>query len=124
MHIKHVTDKDIEKIAYLDSLQEGFKLRNTDNMIIERLVMQDNEPLAYGIVKGMAEAIILTNPKFPQVTRARAMAELMQYAEFGTARAGLSQVHCFTSNERIAKALERKFGFIRTKDIVLVKNVD
>ena len=124
MNIKTVTEKDIEKIAYLDSLQTEFKLRDTDNMVIERLVMQDDIPVAYGIVKAMAEAIILTNPNCNLVTRAKAMAELMKYAEFGTHKAGLRQLHCFTGSEKIAKTLERKFGFIRTKDIVLVKNVD
>jgi hypothetical protein len=125
MDIRIPTNHDLEKISYLDTLQEGFKLRNTDNMIIERLVMDKDEPIAYGIVKGMAEAIILTNPKYPQATRAKAMAELMNYAEFGTARAGLAQLHCFTDSEKIARTLERKFGFVRTSSaVVLVKNVD
>ena len=124
MKILPVTDDDLQKICELNDLQEGFKLNNLQNVIIERIVMEGNQTIAYGVVKKMAEAIILVNPKVPLGTRTKALAELMQYAEFGTSRYGLQQMHCFTKNEKLARMLERKFDFIRTKDIVLVKNVD
>ena len=124
MRVVAVTDADLQKICELNDLQEGFKLNSLENVIIERLVMEGNQTIAYGVVKQMAEAIILVNPNVPLATRARALADLMLYAEYGTHKAGLQQMHCFTSNEKLARMLERKFNFIRTKDIVLVKNVD
>ena len=85
--------------------------------------MNDEEPVAYGIVKRSGEAIILTNPDAPRVMRSKALAELMKYAELGAVRAGCEQLNCFVSDEKIAAMLEKHFGFVRTKDIVLSKNL-
>jgi hypothetical protein len=124
MRIKAVTDKDLQLISELNALQSDFKLSNFDNVIIERLAIESNKVIAYGVVKNMAEAIILVNPNVPKITRAAALAELMQYAEFGASKAGINQLHCFVKDEKLARLLEKKFDFIRTKDIVLVKNLD
>ena len=124
MRVIVVTDADLPRISELNDLQDGFKLNNLDNIIIERLVLDGDRTIAYGVVKKMAEAIVFVNTNEPKYLRTQAIAELMQYAEFGTSKAGLQQLHCFTGNEGLARMLERKFGFIRTKDIVLVKNVD
>jgi len=113
-------------IKKLSDKQKDFKLPDRLIPVIERTILDDkNEPIAYGVVQLTAEAIILTDPDIPIITSAKAMRELMQWAEFGTDKAGISQLHCFVknTNEKLARTLERKFGFIRTKDIVLVKNL-
>lgn len=123
MEIRYVKDSDLELIAQLNDLQDDFKLNGREHSIIERIAMDGDESVAYGIVKELAEAIILVNPNMPRAKRAKALAELMQYAEFGTARMGIDQLHCFVKDDLLARMLERKFNFIRTKDIVLVKNL-
>lgn len=118
LHLRSITTDDIPEINKLNEHQH-FKLENLENCIIDQLA----PGVAYGIVKHFAEAIILVNPEVPKITRAKALRELMKIAIFGSKKAGLAQLHCFCRDESVAKLLERKFGFIRTKDIVLVKNL-
>ena len=111
-------------IEFLEEKSIDFKLPKNLKPVIDRLLInQLNQPIAYGVVNTTAEAIILVNDDMPLITRARALRELMHYAEFGTSKAGISQLHCFVKDEKLAKLLENKFDFIRTKDIVLVKNL-
>lgn len=112
-------------IEFLESKTPDFKLPKHLKPVIDRLIVDGfNIPIAYGVVNTTAEAIILVNDEMPLATRAKALRELMHFAEFGTTKAGISQLHCFVKDEKLAKLLEKKFDFIRTKDIVLVKNLD
>lgn len=123
MIIKEVTKNDLDTIEELNKMQDGFKLRSLDNCIIDRLAFENGDVIAYGIVKKLAEACILVNHKMPKITRAKAMRELMKYAELGAKKAGCEQLHCFTKNNLVALTLERQFGFERNQDIVTVKNL-
>lgn len=122
MTVEIVKSADLAIINKLNLLQD-FKLRDLNNIIIDRIVREDNKTIAYGIVKKMAEAIILVNPNVSLVSRAKALRELMKYAEFGARSQNCQQLHCFVKNERLAKALEKHFNFVRSEDIVLVKNL-
>lgn len=123
MEVKTVNQSDLDIIRELNSSQKDFKLASLDGLIIDRIVYDSGVPIAYGIVKTMAEAIMLANPSAPILLRAEAMRELMQYAEYGTKRFGCSQLHCFVSDKDLADSLVKHFGFIISKDIVLVKNI-
>lgn len=122
MIIKKIEQDDLPVIEQLNELQD-FKLDNIGNCIVDRIVYDDNEVIAYGIVKRTAEAILLVNPEIPTITRAKAMRELMLIAQAETYESGIKQLHCFVKNSQLAESLEKQFGFIRTKDIVLVKNL-
>ncbi len=122
MIIRELTPSDFGLVAWLNEHQD-FKLKDLGRCIIDRIALENDNPIAYGIVKRMGEAIILTNPKAPLISRNKALIELMKYAEFGASEAGCEQLNCFVSEERIANMLEKHFGFIRTKDIVLSKNL-
>lgn len=122
MIIREVTKDDLETIEHLNSLQGDFKITTENACIIDRIVYEGNKVIAYGVVKKLAEAIILVNPKVPQITRAKAMRELMKYAEIGSKNAGCEQLHCFVKDLRLARTLENQFGFVQSHDIVLVKN--
>lgn len=122
MIIKQVEREDLSVIMQLNELQD-FKLDGIGNSIVDRIVYEGNEPIAYGTVKRTAEAILLVNPNTPLLTRARAMRELMIIAQAGTYEAGIKQLHCFVKNRQLCESLIKQFGFIETKDFVLVKNV-
>lgn len=107
----------------LNESQKDFKLRNIDNCIIDKIVMDGNIPVAYGIVKRMAEAIMLVNGNSSKLLRARAMVELMKFAETGAKREGCEQLHCFVADPKVATLLGKQFGFMITNDIVLVKDL-
>jgi len=121
--IKEPNENDLTVIDYLNQLQTGFKLNSIDNRIVHRLVLDGTVPVAYGIVKRMAEAILLVNPKSPKLMRAKAMRELMQYAEYASKMADCNQLQCFVEDPSLARMLEKQYEFIKTKDLVLVKNL-
>lgn len=124
MIIKAVDSEDTKIVDWLNDQQNGFRINNFKNLIIEKIIYDDNKnPIAYGIVKKLAEAILLINPEMPKITRAKAMRELMKFAEYGAKHEGCDQLHCFVKDEKLADLLESKFGFQRSQDIVLVKNL-
>lgn len=123
MIIRDIRESDLLMIQHLNDAQKDFKLSSFGKIIIDKIVLDNDKPIAYGIVKRLAEAIILINPSAPIASRAKAMRELMQWAEYGSHQDGCEQLHCFVSNEKLADSLEKHFNFIKTKDIVLVKNI-
>lgn len=118
-----VESSDLENIKKLNEGQRDFKLNNIDYCIVDRIIYDGTIPVAYGIVKKMAEAIMLVNDRSPKPMRAKAMRELMKIAEWGAKREHCEQLQCFVSDRALAKLLEKQFGFIRTKDIVLCKEL-
>lgn len=121
--LKPDSEKDLESINYLNSIQKDFRLNSLDNAIIDAIVYDGNIVVCYGIVKKIAEAIILVNYKTSKLIRARALRELMLYAEMGAAKEGVEQLQCFVQDEHLGKLLEKQFGFVKSKDIILVKNL-
>lgn len=122
VRVRAIEKNDIPEIERLNELQD-FKLNNISNCIIDNIAIDDDRTIAYGIVKHFAEAVILVNPESTRLSRAKALRELLKVAVFGTKKAGLTQLHCFVSDEKVAQLLEKKFNFIRSKDICLVKNI-
>lgn len=124
MVLREAFYNDLPLIDKFNHAQKDFKINNLDNMIIDRLVFDDNgNSVAYGLVKRMAEAIMLVNSEASLLTRAKAMRELMQYAEYGAKKEKCDQLHCFVSDKRLARTLSKHYGFIQSEDIVLVKNL-
>lgn len=123
MIIKNVkSKKDLDNIEELNKLQD-FKLKDINHCIVDRIIYDGTEVIAYGIVKRMAEAILLVNPKISLITRAKAMRELMKIAEAYSAKEDCQQLHCFVKDEKLARSLEKQFGFKLTSDLVLSKDL-
>ena len=122
MLIKSPTDEDMTIIQRLNEMQD-FRLHGIGNAIMDRIVFDGDKVIAYGILKNLAEAIFLVNPEVSVLKRAEAMRELLKYAEYAGRRAGCEQIHCFVKDEKLATTLKEKFGFVQTKDIVLVKGL-
>lgn len=122
MIVKSIDREDVAIIDALNKLQD-FKLNTINNAIIHKIAYEGKLPIAYGIAKRMAEAIILVNLEAPIISRAKAMRELMQFAEMGAKREGCEQLHCFVSDAKLANTLESKFGFVKSESIVMVKNL-
>ena len=121
--IKSIEESDYKAIDDLNNKQTDFKLDNINNCIVDKIVYDGRVAIAYGIVKRMAEAIMLVNHNSPRLLRAKAMRELMIYAESATKAEGLDQLHVFVHDVQLARSLERQFGFVQAADVVLVKNL-
>lgn len=123
MICRNIVKSDLEVIRELNE-QQDFKLQGIDNCIVDKIVLSDaEEVIAYGIVKHMAEAIILVNPDAPKISRAKAMQKLMEYAIYGSAKVGINQLHCFVSDPKLVHLLKNKYKFEETKDFVLVRHI-
>lgn len=103
--------------------QQDFRLSDINNYIVDRVVIVRDRVVAYGIVKKMAEAIILLDQDASRFSRAKAMKELMEVAETGSKLVGCQQLHLFVKDVNLASSLERHFGFEQSQDIVLVKEL-
>ena len=123
MIILEIKPEHKQIIAALNRAQDSFKLDETSGNIIDRIVFEGECPIAYGVVKRLAEAVMLVNPGAPVLIRAEAMRQLMQYAEWGAKKEGCAQLHCFVNDLKLADSLIKHFNFVPTTDIVLVKNL-
>lgn len=103
--------------------QQDFRLPNIDSCIVDRVAISGNNIVAYGIVKRMAEAIILLDQNSSEYIRAKAMKELMLVAEIGAKLAKCQQLHLFIKDEKLADSLIEHFSFVKSKDLVLVKDL-
>jgi hypothetical protein len=121
--IREIKEGDFKVINELNQLQGDFKISDLNNIIIDRIVLDGNVVVAYGIVKKFAEAILLVNPIVNKMLRAQAMRELMIYAMSATSAEGITQLHTFVHDAKLARLLERQYDFQQTHDIVLVKNL-
>lgn len=122
MIIREIGRDDLEIIDKLNKVQD-FKLSDIKHCIVDRIVYEGTEIVAYGIVKRMAEAILLVNPAISKLTRAKAMRELMIVAEAYSKKSDCQQLHCFVKDDKLAKLLEKQFGFKLTSDLVLCKDL-
>ena len=122
MHFRKLHNSDLPDINQINQ-QQDFRLDDLQHCVIDGVIIHNNEVVAYGIVKRQAEAIILVDKNKPKITRARALRELMRIAILGAKADDCKQLHCFVSDVKVAELLKRKFGFVETKDIVLVRDL-
>lgn len=121
--IRDLLPEDMKTVTLLNSLQKDFKISGIEDKIIDKIVFQRNTPVAYGIVKKMAEAIILLHPHQPKNIKMEVMMGLMKYAELGAKRSGCEQLHVFVKDTKLIRTLEKSFGFSICEDIILCKNL-
>jgi hypothetical protein len=119
---RNILPSDLSTIEELNGKQE-FRISDIDNCIIDKIILKDEKAVAYGIVKQFAEGILLVNPDFPKVTRMKALNMLMEHAIEGSRKAGLTQLHYFVSDPRLAEMFKKHYDFQEAKDIILVRNL-
>ncbi len=124
MILRNITPSDMMLIEALNEQQPEFKI-NLGNSIVDRIVMDNDKVVGYGIVKNFAEAVILLNNEASLLSRLDAMDRLMSVAVEGTKKKGIEQLHCFVNpgNQRLLNSLKKRYDFIETKDLVLVRNI-
>lgn len=122
MHLRNVIDSDLDTINELNE-QQHFRLSSLNNKLVDKIAIDDNNPVAYGIVKVLAEAVILVNKNVSLFKRAKALQKLLRVAFRACNEENIEQLHVFVRDEHVAQLLEKHYGFVRSSDIVLVKNM-
>lgn len=123
MKFRELKDKDLEKLSELNKMQD-FCLRNRGNKIVDGVIENSKgNVIAYGIVKRQSEAVILLDKSKPILSRAKALRELMKVAIFGARRENCQQLICAVKDPKVVELLKKHFGFIESKDRILVLNL-
>lgn len=122
MHFRPIKDNDILTINELNR-QQDFSVDLRHKVVDGVVENNKGNVIAYGIVKRQAEAIILVDKSKPLVSRAKALRELMKVAIFGARSEGCQQLYCFVQDDKLADLLKTKFGFVDSKDRILVRNL-
>lgn len=103
---------------------DQFAFTQGELTIVDGVVYNDNnETIAFGIVKPFAEAIFITDESKSSYSRGKALNILMSVATAGTRNANLKQLHVFVEDKELAKGLIEHHEFKLCPEIVLVKNL-
>lgn len=107
----------------LERLKNSTNVETESPRLIDRIVVDDNELIAYGMIHQFCEGVIVPNYNVSNYRRAKAVDMLMELAAMVTEQRGLEQLHVFTKDPKFAASLEKHYGFERNPDIVLIRKV-
>ena len=88
-----------------------FSVPDRENMVIDAVVEDKGEVIAYGQVKLFAEFMLILDLSASQRVRIEAIKLLMLEAFRGADQAGLKRVYSFIRDPGFATLIERHFGF-------------
>jgi hypothetical protein len=112
--------KDFDKL-YLENFSGDFPLPTARNITPIRTVMRKGRPLASGLIKAFAEAIIVTDQRAPMIARTKGIDMLVDNMMTWCKAHNVEQVHAFVK-EDFAKFLIERYGFERTREVSIVVN--
>lgn len=120
-----VQHSDIPKIQhiYAKHHMESFGLFNTNGNLASGVYENGGEVIAYGMIKQLAEAILVMDLDLSARKRVKALLNLIQFAINKSKEADLQQLHAFVKDERFANILRKDFGFVDVRDVPLVLNL-
>lgn len=113
---------DMGDIQWLKDHWDGtYDLEVHSNVISDRLVFDSKENTrAFGMLKNMAEAVIVLDKTASKRTQVESLKLLFQQAIKTCKELKIADLHAFTTDERYANILISKFGFERVKGIPLI----
>ena len=106
---------------YKENFGDMFPLPSNRNSTTTRTIYRKGRPIASGLIKAFAEAIIVTDQQIPKTARARGIDMLVDAMLVWCNEHNVEQVHAFVK-EDFAKYLIERYSFERTKDVSLVLN--
>lgn len=122
MTFRKTLPSDLENIKRIN--QQEFIFTPGELSLVDGVILDDfNQIISFGIVKPMAEATFITDTRRPQKERVLAMKQMMDLAVVTTKDFGIKQLHTFVEDPRLARALQKHYGFIPVTGTVLVKNL-
>lgn len=99
--------------------RHDFDLPNLANAAHGVAVDEKNRVVGYGIVKLMAEAILVLDLERSKKRRLSALEVLLKSAMMDCAEQQIPQLHVFVQDEQFAELLQNHFGFKRCVGIPL-----
>ena len=120
MQLKIPNSQHSDQIARLQSLWD---VRLKGPKLVDRIIVDGEAVIAYGIIHSFTEGVQITDPSLSAFKRAKAMDMLLEFAIIETQKRGLEQLHAFVKDEKWAASLEKHYGFVKNPDTVLIRNL-
>ena len=121
MEILETTELHDFDNLYLDNFSNQFPLPSNRNTTTVRTVYRKGRPIASGLVKALAEAIIVTDQKVSPIARMKAIDLMINNMLDWCQLHNIEQIHAFVK-EDFARYLIERYRFERTHDVSLVLN--
>ena len=123
--IRIATSRDMNKVKDLHDqfYSDEFPLPSPSKVVQALVVEEEDEIVGFGLVKEIAECIMILDKKHGKLKRSRVTRELLQHAFAVAQEAGHSGIHAFVQDERFSLFLTKHFGFTPSKGEVLVRSV-
>lgn len=107
--IRPATIEDISQLRRI-APNRVEEVRPSPATLLAASVLKDEELLAYGAIKILAEAVVVADPKLSDFSRAKAVTELLHLARRVCVKQEIEELHVFAADERFSKFLE-SYGF-------------
>jgi hypothetical protein len=125
VRLRGLTQRDFQPV---DSLwkkhhAENFGLPSSKHNVTSAVVENDGKVVGFGLVKVLAEAIMVLDLDVSVPDRLTAMQMLMDEAIRACKDYGIEQLHVFVKDERLSRLLQNKYAFSKVSDEVLVLGV-
>lgn len=87
-------------------------------------VIEDHDiVIGFGVVKVLAEAVMVLEMEEPMPERLKALQLLMDEAIRACHERGIEQLHVFVKNPSLIRLLEKKYGFNVVSDTTMVRSI-
>lgn len=103
--------------------EEDFPLPSYDNVLADAVADNGQGLIAYGMVKVLAELILISDKDKPLRDRMNALDMLVKAAVSQAKEIGLEQLYITVSDPRFSELLKKHFGFKTVKAESLVLNL-
>lgn len=127
MRIRGTCTRDLEIIndIWRKYHSDSFGLPDINNNAITHAVVTNgnDEVMGFGVVKVLAEAIMILELEESKEHRLEGLQLLMDEAIRACREAKISQLHVFVKDENLSRLLQRKYAFIPVKDQTLVLEI-
>jgi len=117
------------ELSDVSGIQQLCKNREYDadpftDILSDRVIVDGEKLIAYGTVKRFAEAVLVLDKSKSPRKKIESLKKLMNAAVFETRKAGIGELHVFTTDNSFAEILKKHFGFVNIKGQALVRELD
>lgn len=118
MEIREPRHGDKERIEEILS-QHNFEFPSGP-IIVHAICEDDGEIVAYGVVRLIAEEVMIMDKNLSNKSKSKVLELLHQRAIQGSTEAGFDQLHAFVQDEHFIEVLKKHYGYKDCKGKAIV----
>lgn len=123
---RYTKESDVDEIdrIWKTFYSNEFSLPDLSNTIIHGVVETDKGITGFGMVKLMAEGLLILDQSVSDKVKMATLKELMIAQRVGVSKTNLTQIHAFVQDPRFANILKKHYGYTDAVGKALVLEVD